>query len=276
MSAASDAFDCAELAINRPGQAWANLGDWSRATEYSNAAAALALRLGTSADLHPDDSLLDLGFGMGQQLHLWRTHFGVKRIAGYNPSTLQFQHALTVVAGMDMDLKRKGAQDLACQPRTFDKVLALDCAYHFPQRMRVHQRIFQALKPGGIYACTDLLLDQQRPATSALAVHAICRISGIPHRNLQVQQNYRTRLHASGFQDIRFHDISDEVMLGFARWWARFRRTEQASKLPGAFRRKLGLTAFTLRQCRLRNMLRYVLIVARKPHSAHYGPEAPP
>ena len=72
-------FDCQELVLNiQINESWANLGLWESGDSYSQAGRRMAHELGELARLNSSDSILDIGFGNGDQLQLWRQEFRVK------------------------------------------------------------------------------------------------------------------------------------------------------------------------------------------------------
>jgi hypothetical protein len=150
---------------------------------YAAACAALATALGVAADLTATDAVLDVGFGRGDQLFLWRDHFRVRHVQGLNSSVLEVRHFQRrwrrrqqheqqrqqqkkhkeelQARGQHADagVEPVGTIDSAVGSATllpaqlnerFDKVLALDCAYHFaPSREVFFHQAFAALKAGG-------------------------------------------------------------------------------------------------------------------------------
>jgi len=53
--------DLAELALNRDGQSWGNLGYWQTAEDYSAACRDLAVLLGEKASLSSHSAVFDAG-----------------------------------------------------------------------------------------------------------------------------------------------------------------------------------------------------------------------
>lgn len=169
---------------------------YSPVPTYAAACRALALLLGRASDLSKNDVVLDVGFGRGDQLFLWRDEFKVRRVHGVNSSLVEVKHfqareqlekrkysmndsradllpqSLQTKGenkeyfSFDMVVSKKIQQDLTkgtietffgsatvlspSLKNTFDKVLALDCAYHFaPCREKFFREAFRVLKPGG-------------------------------------------------------------------------------------------------------------------------------
>ena len=272
--------DLAELALNRDGQSWGNLGFWQTAEDYSAACRALALLLGETADLSSHSVVFDAGFGCGDQLLLWLEHFQVARICGVNLSRSQTAHAraMLIEAGypdvaaalVQGDISDPEAWSAALNREKPDHVLALDCAYHFPNRMEFFALAQQYLAPAGQLALTDFMLAEQHN-TSSLAHRVLgwmLKLSRVAEANIVDRERYRLQLQETGFANIRVIDISEHVMPGLAR----FIRNLRLDKIPaGAGTRpgwsgwlKYRLTGRFLEWAFRRSILRYCVITATK------------
>ena len=272
--------DLAELALNRDGQSWGNLGYWQNAGDYSDACRALALLLGEQAGLDRQSTVFDAGFGCGDQLLLWLDHFHVAKVRGINLSRSQTDKAQT-------RLTKAGYPDTAAaimqgninDPRLWgaalhrDKpshVLALDCAYHFPSRVEFFALAQWHLAPSGTLALTDFMLSDCHH-TEAMA-HRLLRwmlkISRIAEANIVDKDRYRLELQESGFEDIRMTDISDHVMPGLAQFVRKLRQDKGAAgggKKPGWLGLlKYRVTGTFLEWAHRRSILRYCVICATK------------
>ena len=272
--------DLAELALNRDGQSWGNLGFWQTAEDYSAACRALALLLGEMADLSSHSVVFDAGFGCGDQLLLWLEHFQVARICGVNLSRSQTAHAraMLIEAGypdvaaalVQGDISDPEAWSAALNREKPDHVLALDCAYHFPNRMEFFALAQQYLAPAGQLALTDFMLAEQH--NTASLVHRVLgwmlKLSRVAEANIVDRERYRLQLQETGFANIRVIDISEHVMPGLAR----FIRNLRLDKIPaGAGTRpgwsgwlKYRLTGRFLEWAFRRSILRYCVITATK------------
>lgn len=266
--------DLAELALNREGQSWGNLGYWEAATDYSDVCRALALLLGEQAGLNRQSRVFDAGFGCGDQMLLWLAHFGVAGARGVNLSRSQTSYAkaklkssgfpaaaVAIVEGNINDPQVWGAG--GDQP---SHVLALDCAYHFPGRVAFFTLAQQHLAPAGRLALTDFMLaDNHR--TDSLNHRFLCwmlKRSRIAEANIVHRDKYLRQLEQSGFTDIRIRDISEHVMPGFARF-ARALGSGGAGTKPGWFGRvKYRVTGRFLTWAYRRSILRYCVISATK------------
>jgi erythromycin 3''-O-methyltransferase len=236
---------------------WANLGDWSTATTYPDAARALAVRLGTAAGLHPGQRIADVGVGAGEQLLVWLTQFGVQHISASDRSAALVAAATRrVVAaghGAGATVVAAAASALTLPPQSVDRVLALDAAYHFADRPGFFRRAAAALRPSGRLALTDLV--SETPPTRTL--RAMARLSGIPVANLLTTAAYTGVLERAGFTDVRTEDLTTAVLAGFARWaraqrWSHVRRAQFAVPLTGVMAESLVRDG----------QVRYVLVTA--------------
>lgn len=272
--------DLAELALNRDGQSWGNLGYWHNAGDYSDAGRALALLLGQHARLDRQSTVFDAGFGCGDQLLLWLDHFHVASIRGINLSRSQTTHAKA-------RLTEAGCPDIAAaimqgninDPKLWDAilhrdkpshVLALDCVYHFPSRVEFFALAQWHLAPSGQLALTDFMLSD-RHDTTAFA-HRLLRwmlkMSRIAEANIVDRDRYRLELQESGFADISMTDISDQVMPGLAQFIRQLRQDNVAfggGKKPGWLGLlKYRITGKFLEWAHRRSILRYYVISATK------------
>lgn len=117
---------------------WLNFGYWKQETTYNGACAALARKLGEIAELSPGDKVLDVGFGFAEQDILWVRENNVDAITGINTTELQVEIAQKRVARAGLaeriNLQVGSATKISCEDNSFDKVTALECAFHFNTR----------------------------------------------------------------------------------------------------------------------------------------------
>ncbi|MHA7833703.1 MAG: class I SAM-dependent methyltransferase, partial [Algiphilus sp.] len=266
-------FDTAEKALNAVSghdTVWSNFGYWPHARHYPGAAEALARRLADAVGLSATDRVLDLGFGMGEQLCLWHRAYGVRQLTGINPSASQNAVARAHPSTSGFALLHARAEDALPMrgDKTFDKAIALDCAYHFAPRAGVLRRLATQLVPGGQLALSDLYLPRPPDLAERVALRGLCRLSHIPYANLHQRDAYRAELEAAGLVLQRFEDMTDAVLAGFARWW---RATGRHLRMPARDRRKFATTAAAIARATARQSLGYALIVAARPPVGRTG-----
>lgn len=206
--------------------AWGNLGLWPGAADYSAACRALAQRVGEAAQLQPSDKVLSVACGAGEELRLWRDHFGVSDLLGIEPDA-------TLAAAARAHGRVLQQDALAPLKGRFDAVLCVDAAYHFTPRQAWLQAMAQRLRPGGCIAFTDLMLDR-RPSALLRRAAGWC---GLDADDLMPAAQRRRELAVAGFTGLRSETLTDEVLGGFARFVGRQSRFLGSAALSPAWRR---------------------------------------
>ncbi|GAO50235.1 hypothetical protein G7K_4367-t1 [Saitoella complicata NRRL Y-17804] len=257
---------------------WCNMGYWSTATTFTTANLDLLGLLANNADLHPGrrDTVLDLGTGCGtQSIHLLKSY----KFESYTSITSHpAQHS---VAKRDL-LEGYGTGgtrirvvlgDAANPPpeilsESYTKILALDCAYHFPApRHQFFERVFGLLEHVGTFALTDIILGDTPSLLEKLKMRALCVVLGVPWANMIPLSEYKTALYRAGFaiDDIDTVDITDDVFAPFAAWIMNTaeNRTESGWRMYKIFARVLRWWASS-------GVVRVIVVRARK------GPLHPP
>ncbi|GAA5315817.1 MAG: class I SAM-dependent methyltransferase [Candidatus Pelagadaptatus aseana] len=264
-------YDLAELPLNTPGQAWGNLGYWHNCDDYSGACREMALLLGARVGLTSSSVVLDAGFGCGDQLLLWLQQFRVQRLFGVNYSRSQTAYAgqrirqAQLASRADLRQGCVGRGDIwaAASGQSVDRVVALDCAYHFPSRAEFLKRSSELLPAGGRMGLTDFVLGEGYTGAAALVARGMFRLSQIPGSNMVSQQTYHDDLAGAGFGAIEFEDISAHVMPAFRFWLQQF-RSDNPALMPRRRWLKYEATARFLDWAYEQQLLRYVVVTADK------------
>lgn len=220
---------------------WANLGLWTDATRYPEAAAALADAVAGAGGLREGDRVLGVACGAGVELHRWVDRHGAASALGIERDETRVREAPAHRRGSRVRLL---AGDAMQPPRgRFDVVLCVDAAYHLSPRRRWLQAMAGVLAPGGRIAFTDLVL--ARPAGAAMRrAAAWC---GIDARDLLDLDGSLARLRDAGFVDAHAERLDDEVLGGFAR---HVLRRGAAAALGSADGRRAAATALLVPACR--------------------------
>jgi microcystin synthetase protein McyJ len=192
----------------------------------------------------------------------------VKNIIGVNVTPLHVEVARRSVAerGLEdrIDLRLGSATGLRFRDSTFDKVLALECAFHFETRDDFFKEAWRVLRPGGRLAVTDMLpLAGVQPF--GLTQRLVRRRFGLPSANIYDRDIYASKLREIGFVGVVGRSIGHFVNPGMAKYVRARREGKPASTI------RINLTAEDCRpdnihQCRRWDGLDdYVIFVADKP-----------
>jgi len=261
------------LSTNSPTERglYLNLGYWRDATDLDAASDALAMLVGEHAGLNPADTVLDCGFGFGDQDILWAQTLKPSRIIGLNITASQVDLARRRVAnlGLDdqVDLRQGSATDMPIESDSVDKVVAVECAFHFRSRETFFREAWRVLRPGGRLVLADIL---PMPRVSGFSSRLEQRLSwrmvagkfAIPPENAYTRPTYHSKLAMAGFEQIGIESIREQVYAPLHRFLAEhpdtLERLHPMARLPAKVALRFEATS-------VYRGLDYVLASAVKP-----------
>lgn len=142
------------------------LADGSPA-DYAAAAERLCRLLCDAADIRNGMNVLDVGCGFGGTIASLNERFAALKMVGVNIDPRQLARARAKVApraGNDVRFVEGDACNLAFAEATFDRILAVECIFHFDSRVDFLRGAAKVLKPGGRLTLSDFV-----PAGATLA-----------------------------------------------------------------------------------------------------------
>ncbi|MBM9576325.1 class I SAM-dependent methyltransferase [Leptospira sp. 201903070] len=260
------------LHLNPKNSSWANFGFWKDTDDYPTACRTLALLLGKKADLRPEQEVLDLGFGCGDQFFVWKEEFSLpfSHLTGINPSSVQVEFAENL-----FQERKEVLPKLICAPleetissfpeESFDRILCLDSAYFFPDRVRFCEEAFRVLKPKGRLVSAELILrDGSFGILDSWFRSFVCKLSGIPLRNRVTPNSLFQILERTGFKTEKFEFLEENVFGGFAKFLKEKTKKDQ-KEIPEKIAAKYGSFGKFLGGERMKRYFQFVLYSAEKP-----------
>jgi ubiquinone/menaquinone biosynthesis C-methylase UbiE len=282
----SEFYDLSERILNTGDLYWGNLGYWQQGSDYSTACAHLARSLAEAVDLDQNSWVFDAGFGCGDQLLLWMREYHVEFLCGINYSVSQTElaqqrlqqagfkeSASNLYQGNITELNHYLDRHLESHTKNINRILALDCAYHFPSRKQFiedNYRLLKASKNNGYskkIGFTDIVLantasGKALPWRKRILLNTMLRLSQIPQKNIITLQEYEQQLHQSGFEQVSSQDISEHVFLPFGYWLVSQEDRIKKSTDKRSIWLKYKVTSVFLAWAYNNDILRYVIISA--------------
>lgn len=246
-------------------QPFANYGYWTRADmTVEEAAEALTALVASSCGLSSQDRVLDVGCGYGAGAVACMRRFQPLSIVGIDVTELRLEHGRNYVREHGfadrIELRMGDATRMDFADASFDKLMSVECAFHFDTRADFLREAGRVLRPGGTLALTDMIprrgIDPAAYLRGTKAVGTgVCLDN---HANAYDADVYAEHLRAAGFTAIRIESIIEWVRMPFVKAYERI-----AQRLDGErgaeMKQAMG---------RLRALIDagedYVLVVARK------------
>ncbi|HSW12307.1 MAG TPA: class I SAM-dependent methyltransferase [Solimonas sp.] len=246
-------------------QPFANYGYWTRdGLSMVQAAEALTRLVAASAGLARGDRLLDVGCGYGAGAVVFARAFDVDAITGIDVTPVRIDEGRRYVAAQGyaerIDLRLGDATRMEFADGSFDKLVSVECAFHFDTRVDFLREAARVLRPGGTLALTDLIPRRGvDPTVYQRGVNAVGSEVCLDNvANTYDADVYAAHLRAAGFESVRIESILESTRIPFVD--ALQRAGERDSSERGA--QMLRSVA------RQREILAggedYVLVVARK------------
>ncbi|MFN4261074.1 MAG: class I SAM-dependent methyltransferase [Gemmataceae bacterium] len=186
--------------------------------DYAAAAERLCQQVIRAGAIHDGQRVLDVGCGFGGTIASLNERFGNLDMIGVNIDARQLDRARQEVRphnGNRVEFIEADACQLPFPNDSFDRILAVECIFHFGDRGAFFAEASRVLRPGGVLALSDFVPPEdavsvlksfnasQDEATRRTygAINVLCSLD-----------NYRALAQSSGFTLDQVHNISRHTL----------------------------------------------------------------
>ena len=204
-------------------QPFANYGYWPRSgMTMEQAAEELSDLVARSAGIGPGDRVLDVGCGYGAPAVAYTRRYRPAAVTGIDITEIRIQTGREHVARHGLSdiitLQLGDATRLDFKDASFNKLIAVECAFHFDTRRDFMLEAARVLEPGGTLALTDMIPRRGIDPKIYLKGHptfysGFCIDNPGNAYDADVYANY---LREAGFTDIRIESIVEQTRSPFA------------------------------------------------------------
>ena len=199
-----------------------NFGYWEEDTEtLSESNENMCRKLAAMGSLSRARRILDVGFGLGEQLSVWRDVNDDKdnlEILGVDIEPAHIQAGERLLEGgslgHNVSFKQGDACDLPSEDEKFDRVVSLESAFHYRPRNKFFDEAYRVLEPGGKLVIADIVRNGDSGLLGWLPNMVACDFMGAPTCNKESVEEWLDQLRSLGFE-VKWEDVTDKTLVPY-------------------------------------------------------------
>jgi cyclopropane fatty-acyl-phospholipid synthase-like methyltransferase len=247
---------------------YSNYGYWDRpGMTIDEAGDAMAELVARAAGMRRGDRILECGSGYAASAVHYTRLFEPAEVIALDATTVRVEEAQEYVRKCGLagriSVRLGDALHTGLPAASFDRVLAMECAFHFQTRRDFLGEAFRVLKPGGVLVITDIIqsaeIKKTNPSRERMRLLLGADQKKIMDENIYDAEVYAGHLRDAGFGEIRITSIKDKVIPPFAD------HLERVAHASDPERRRNRLAAAESFRTDLMVGGDYVLVTAVKP-----------
>jgi len=248
---------------------WLNLGLWEGdGTDPAEAPVAvrrLVERL--AGDLPQQGDVLDVGNGLAEQDPVIAAVAATRSLTALNVTLSQLRAGRARLEEAGAHGVNGDATRMPFAQGSFDGVISVEAAFHFPSRDRFFAEAFRVLRPGGILSMSDIPTNRYpRGPREAFAALTQLRAWGLGVNAAASAGVIAASAGRAGFTGVRIERVGDRTIAPALRF-VHARLDRERGSIPASY--ELGVR-FMVAQVDLlwgRGVIDYLLLRAEKPAS---------
>ncbi len=246
---------------------WLNLGLWEGdGSDPLEAPVAVRRLVETLAEPLPKDGdVLDVGNGLAAQDPVIADVARSRRLVAVNITRSQLvagreRLADAAALGINADATR-----LPLMSASFDGVISVEAAFHFPSRPRFFEEAFRVLRPGGVLSMSDIpTYRYPRGPRELLAAVSQLRVWGLGTHAAATPVDIATQVEEAGFVNVHVRLMGERVIAPALRF-VRDRLDGSGDVAASSYRLAARIMIAQVELLWERGMIDYLLLTGNKP-----------